>query len=98
MKKYLYIALAIACMGLMGCQNETPFDTQSPDDDPIILKPYNESGTGSFTYILANPDTPLFDSVTVTPSSYTTVNWYIDDVLVYTGTKIEEYFYAGSYT
>jgi len=98
MKKYIYIALAITCMGLMGCQNETPFDTQSPDDDPIILKPYNESGTGSFTYILANPDTPLFDSVTVTPSSYTTVNWYIDDVLVYTGTKIEEYFYAGSYT
>ena len=97
MKKYLYIALAIACMGLMGCKNETPFDTQSPDDEPLILKPYNESGTGSFTYLLANPDTPLYDSVTVTPSSYTTVNWYIDDVLVYTGTKIEEYFFAGSY-
>ena len=97
MKKYLYIALAIACMGLMGCQNETPFDTQSPDDDPLILKPYNESGTGSFTYSLANPDTPLFDSVTVTPSKYTTVNWYLDGQLIYTGTKIEMCFPAGKY-
>ena len=98
MKKYLYIALAILCMGLVGCQNEQPFDTQSPDDDPLILKPYNESGTGSFTYNLANPDTPLFDSVVVTPSDYTTVNWYIDDELVYTGVKINMCFPAGKYT
>ena len=82
---------------LVGCKQETPFDTQSPDDAPLILRPYNESGTGSFTYNLANPDTPLFDSVTVTPSRYTTVNWYLDDVLVYTGLKIEMYFPAGTY-
>ena len=99
MKKYIYIALAFVCMGMLAsCEKKQPFDTQSPDDEPLILKPYNESGTGSFTYNLANPDTPLYDSVTVTPSSYTTVNWYIDDVLVYTGTKIEQYFLAGTYS
>lgn len=97
MKKYIYIALAIACMGLAGCEKQEPFDTQTPDDDPLILKPYNESGTGSFTYNLANPDTPLFDSVVVTPSDYTTVNWYIDNELVYTGIKINMCFPAGKY-
>lgn len=80
-----------------ACENNTPFDTQSPDDAPLILRPYNESGTGSFTYNLANPDTPLYDSVTVTPSKYTTVNWYIDGTLVFTGEKIEQTFLAGSY-
>ena len=80
-----------------ACEKETPFDTQSPDDAPLILKPYNESGTGSFSYDLANPDTPLHDSVTVTPSDYTTVNWYLDGQRVFTGTKIEMTFPAGKY-
>lgn len=94
--KYLLFIAALAGL-LASCQTEQPFDTQSPDDAPQILKPYNESGTGSFTYNLANPDTPLFDSVTVTPSKYTTVNWYIEGVLVHTGTKIEMCFPAGTY-
>ena len=92
----LLIALAAATI-LTGCQPEAPFDTQSPDDAPIILTPYNESGTGTFTYNLLNPDTPLYDSVTVTPSKYTTVNWYLDNQLVYTGTKIDMCFPAGNY-
>lgn len=92
----LLIAIAATTM-LVGCQPDAPFDTQSPDDAPLILTPYNESGTGSFTYNLANPDTPLYDSVTVTPSAYTTVNWYLDKQLVYTGTKIEMCFPAGNY-
>ncbi len=96
MKKYL-IYLAVLAVVFTSCEKQTPFDTQSPDDAPLILKPYNESGTGSFTYNLANPDTPLFDSVTVTPSNYTTVNWYLDGSLVFTGLKIEMTFPAGNY-
>ena len=92
----LLIALAAATI-LTGCQPEAPFDTQSPNDAPIILTPYNESGTGTFTYDLLNPDTPLYDSVTVTPSAYTTINWYLDQYLVYTGTKIDMSFPAGTY-
>ena len=92
----LLITLAAATI-LTGCQPEAPFDTQSPNDAPIILTPYNESGTGTFTYNLINPDTPLFDSVTVTPSAYTTINWYLDQYLVYTGTKIDMCFPAGTY-
>ena len=92
----LLITLAAATI-LTGCQHEAPFDTQSPNDAPIILTPYNESGTGTFTYDLLNPDTPLYDSVTVTPSAYTTINWYLDQYLVYTGTKIDMSFPAGTY-
>ena len=92
----LLIALAAATI-LTGCQPEAPFDTQSPNDAPIILTPYNESGTGTFTYDLLNPDTPLYDSVTVTPSKYTTINWYLDKQLVYTGVKIDMCFPAGTY-
>ena len=99
MKKYIYIVLAIFCAGMFSsCEKQEPFDTQSPDDAPLILKPYNESGTGSFTYDLANPDTPLYDSVTVTPSRYTTVNWYLDGVLVFTGLKINMCFPTGTYS
>jgi len=95
--KFLYIAALALLVSFTACENETPFDTQKPDDSPIILKPYNESGTGSFTYNLANPDTPLSDSVTVTPSKYTTVNWYLDGELVYTGLKIYMTFPVGKY-
>lgn len=93
--KYLFIAALAILVSFTACENETPFDTQSPDDAPLILKPYNESGTGSFTYYLASPETPLVDSVTVTPSRYTTVNWYVDGVLVHTGTKINMCFAGG---
>ena len=89
-------ALALL-VSFTACENEKPFDTQTEDDDPLILKPYNESGTGSFTYNLANPDTPLLDSATVTPSAYTTVNWYLDDQLVHIGLKIEKCFPQGVY-
>lgn len=92
----LLIAMAAATI-LTGCQPEAPFDTQSPNDAPIILTPYNESGTGTFTYDLLNPNTPLYDSVTVTPSKYTTINWYLDQELVYTGVKIDMCFLAGKY-
>jgi len=95
--KFLYIAALASVLMFTACEKQEPYDTQSPDDAPLILKPYNESGTGSFSYLLANPDTPLFDSVTVTPSKYTTVNWYLDGELVHTGTKIEKCFLAGKY-
>lgn len=97
MKSKSILLLAALTFSFMACEKQEPFDTQSPDDAPLILKPYNESGTGSFTYDLASPETPLLDSVTVTPSSYTTVNWYLDNVLVYTGTRIEMCFLAGKY-
>ena len=97
MKKIFVFAALASVLMFTACENQAPFDTQTADDAPLILKPYNESGTGSFTYLLANPDTPLLDSVTVTPSHYTTVNWYLDGELIYTGFRIEMCFPVGKY-
>ncbi|MBR6018550.1 MAG: hypothetical protein IK073_08020 [Paludibacteraceae bacterium] len=95
--KYLILIATLATAVFTSCEKQDPYDTQSPDDAPLILVPY-ETKTGQITYTLANPDTPLKDSVVVTPSAYTTVNWYLDDELVYTGTKIEKCFLAGNYS
>ncbi len=95
--KFLYIAALALLVSFTACENNTPFDTQTEDDYPIILKPYNESGTGSFQYVLPDENTPLVDSVTVTPSRYTTVNWYVNDELVHTGTKINMCFPLGKH-
>ena len=94
--KYLML-IAVLAFTFVACEKQEPFDTQSPDDAPLILKPYNESGTGSFMYWLADENTPLVDSVVVTPSAYTTVNWYVDSALVYTGTKINMCFPKGTH-
>ena len=96
MKKILFFA-ALAVLTFTACENNTPFDTQSEDDDPIILRPYNESGTGSYNPVCANPDEAYYDSVIAIPTNYTTVNWYLDGQKVYTGYKINMCFPAGHY-
>ena len=90
MKKIFYL-LAIATMVFTGCKSDEPFDTQSPSDEPRILVPYNVSYKGSFAIELeTTEDEALYvDSVIVTPSRYTTVNWYINEQLAHTGLKIE---------
>ena len=46
--RYMLLAATTLVLALSGCHTEEPFDTQTPDDYPLILKPYNESGTGSY--------------------------------------------------
>ena len=93
--RFFYIVALALCF--VACENKSPFDTQSPDDDPRILRPY-ETTTGKLSYYLENDSTPLIDSVTVTPSRYTTVYGYVDDSLVYTGNKINMCFPAGNHS
>jgi len=94
--KYIGLLAAMVIAALTSCQSNEPFDTQSPDDQPLILVPY-ETKSGQINLTEVNPETPLVDSVIVTPSQYTTVNWYLDDQLVFTGTKINMCFLAGKY-
>ena len=95
--KFLYIAALALLVSFTACEKETPFDSQKEDDAPIILRPYDESGSGSY-----NPTRPsneaYVDSVVVIPSAYTTVYWYVDGELVHTGNKIDMYFPVGKYT
>lgn len=96
-KNILLLAALATAVALTSCKSQDPFDTQSEDDAPLILKPYNESKSGSYIHWLTDENTPLVDSVVVTPSAYTTVNWYVDDVLVCTGTKINMCFSKGTH-
>ena len=93
--KFLYLAALALLVSFTACQENTPYDTQSPGDDPLILIPY-ETETGQIYVSTTNPD-PYVDSVVVIPSKYTTVNWYLDDVQVHSGTKIEKCFPTGTY-
>jgi len=93
--KKIFLFVLLTVVGLSSCKKEDPFDTQDENDAPLILKPYNESGTGSFTYYCTSENDPLVDSVTVTPSAYTTVNWIVDGKVVHTGTKINMCFAGG---
>lgn len=96
MKKiFLFAALAVSLF-LSSCKDQAPFDTQDANDAPQILVPY-ETKSGTLSYSCENPDMPWHDSVVVTPSNYTTVNWYLDGQLVWTGTKINKCFPVGTY-
>lgn len=97
MNKYMLLAAAALTLVFTGCKSDEPFDTQSADDYPRILYPVNESGTGTFTYTLDNPDVPLHDSVIVTPSKFTTVQWLLDEHVVVNGTHINMCLPAGKY-
>lgn len=94
--KYILLIAALTVF-MISCEKKAPYDTQDENDAPLILKPYSASLTGSFIYWLDDENTALVDSVVVTPSRYTTVNWYVDDVLVNTGTKINQTFAKGTH-
>lgn len=95
MKAKNILLLAALAFSFMACEKKEPFDTQSANDAPIILVPY-ETADGKVYGTVYNPS-PYVDSVIVTPSAYTTVNWYLDKALVYTGNKINMCFPTGTY-
>lgn len=100
MKAKNILLLAALTLGFMACEKNTPFDTQSEDDSPRILVPY-ETENGIIEVSITNPD-PYVDSVVVTPSAHTKVNWYIDGTLVHTADassqfKINKSFPTGIY-
>lgn len=95
MNKYMLLAATALALVFTGCKSQDPFETQSPDDYPRILYPVNESGSGTFTYTLDNPDAHFLDSCIVTPSSFTTTRWYVDGQLIVEGRKMDTTFLAG---
>ena len=94
--KKIFLFVLLAVVGLSSCKKKEPYDLQSPDDSPRILIPYEGDEGPVVNRGVTNPDA-YYDSVVVIPSAYTTVNWYLDKVLVYTGTKINKAFPTGTY-
>ncbi len=98
---YLVTAITVLSMGMFcSCSEDNEgFVTASEDDIPQILLPwFSEWENGEpAVYKTISRDTEYIDSVTVTPALYTTVDWYIDDVKVHEGKKIQQKFLAGEY-
>ena len=104
MKKIYYLAILILLMtgniALTSCSSDdAPFITANEDDEPRILDPYFPDWTngepGEFKNITR--DVNLEAYVIVTPSEFTTVKWYIDDVEVAEGLNIDIPLIAGNY-
>lgn len=104
MKKIYYLAILILLMtgniALTSCSSDdAPFITANEDDEPRILDPYFPDWTngepGEFKNITR--DVNLEAYVIVTPSEFTTVKWYIDDVEVAEGHNIDIPLIAGNY-
>ena len=94
--KKIFLFVLLAVVGLSSCKKKEPYDLQSPDDNPRILIPYEGDEGPAVNRGVTNPDA-YYDSVVVVPTAYTTVNWYLDKVLVHTGTKINKAFPTGTY-
>ena len=90
------VSLLTVLTVLSSCKKKEPYDLQSPDDNPRILIPYEGDEGPAVNRGVTNPDA-YYDSVVVVPTAFTTVNWYLDKVLVHTGFKINKTFPTGTY-
>lgn len=104
MKKILYSIFAVVAMLSLGmlssCSEESEsFITAGEDDFPQILLPwFGEWVNGEpAVYKSITRSNEFVDSVVVTPALYTNVEWFIDDVKIHEGKKIQHTFIAGEY-
>ena len=93
--------MLIAAVSFSSCSSDNdPFFTATEDDAPRFLNSdlpkVNEKGElGSFGTILRTNNFKF--GVIATPVDYTTITWYIDDELVYTGDTINQKVLAGDH-
>ncbi len=101
MKKIYYILLVMLAVGFTftACNNEDPFSTATPDDEPRILDPIFPDRVNGELPIVANisRDANLTMELTVTPADYTNVSWLIDGNELQTGKALDINLKAGTY-
>ena len=100
--KYIYIiliAILTTGFGFTSCNNEEPFSTASPDDNPRILDPiFIDRVDGELAVITTiKRDANFIMNLVVTPAEYCNVSWLVDNEEVHTGTSIDKNLKAGSY-
>ena len=103
-KLFNYIAAALVCCGISAAftacsSDDDPFFTADENDAPRILNTDIPEGKGGVAGVLMNIErtTNFKYEVLVTPVHYTTVNWYLDNVLIYTGNNIDMPLLAGEH-
>jgi hypothetical protein len=85
---------------LTSCSDDVPFSTAEMNDNPRILDPVfpNRNSDGTLPIVAnINRNSKFSMNLTVTPADYTTVSWYLDSTLVYTGKDIDTTLLAGTY-
>ena len=93
--------MLIAAVSFSSCSSDNdPFFTATEDDAPRFLnsdlpKVDDNNKLGSFGTILRTNNFKF--GVIATPVDYTTITWYIDDELVYTGDTIDQKVLAGDH-
>lgn len=82
-----------------SCNDDNPFETITSSDDPRFLDPvFPDRQNGELaTFASLNSGENFNLTVTVTPSTYTTVHWLLDGKEVKTGTSIDTLLLAGTY-
>ena len=100
--KNIFAAGLFCCLAAVftACSSdEDPFFTASENDAPRILNTDIPEGKGGEPGVIANIErTENFTfEVMVTPVSYTTVTWFIDDEQVAEGLKIDVPVLAGDH-
>lgn len=94
MKKSIVYTFVMLVLGItmMACSNDDkPFETISEDDYPCILDPIfpDRSGDNLATFSTISRTDSLSISLTVTPSKYSKVTWWIDGEEVPSGTDTD---------
>lgn len=101
MKKIYMMLMVMMTMGFTftSCSEDSPFSTISADDTPRILDPVFPDRNGGELPVVSNynRDGKFSMKVTVTPTDFTTVTWYIDGQAVATGTQLDSAFMTGTY-
>lgn len=95
------LLMLTAAVSFSSCSTDNdPFFTATEDDAPRFLnsdlpKVDDKGELGSFGTILRTNNFKF--GVIATPVDYTTITWYIDDELVYTGDTIDQKVLAGDH-
>lgn len=95
----LLAALVAMSMACISCSDEEPFSTITPDDYPQILDPVFPDWVDGEPAVISqiSHDANFEMRLTVTPSTYTEVTWFIDGVEVQKGDTISVELEAGTY-
>ena len=98
--KYMLPAFLALSLSFTACTSEEdPFETITAEDEPRILDPIFANGeNGQLPQIAEfNRDANLAMELVVTPSTHSTVSWFIDGYEVQEGTEIDLNLKAGDY-
>ena len=93
------VSLLPMCAMLMSCEDEKPFSVAGSGDEPHILDPIFPNRVNDELPVVATitRDANFMMDLTVTPSEYVNVTWYLDGEEVATGKSINKSLLAGQY-